>query len=196
MTRYLKTALILAAICAVSAVILAALNMVTKPAIDAYEEGKTTSALKAVSNGMEIGEYAEINDGYITYRYELTPPNATANTGANTAVTGYILGLKTNGYGGEMVLVASFDTDGVVMNAVLVSDDETPGVGKKAEADGYMDKFIGTGSTDNPVPTTKSMLSEVDSAAVSGATMTFTGITKALNAGSAYVRSLAAGGQK
>lgn len=196
MTRYLKTALILAAICAVSAVILAALNMVTKPAIDAYEEGKTTSALQAVSNGMEIGEYAEINDSYITYRYELTSPNATATTVSDTAVTGYILGLKTNGYGGEMILVASFDTDGVVMNAVLVSDDETPGVGKKAEADGYMDKFIGTGSTANPVPTTKSMLSEVDSAAVSGATITFTGITKALNAGSAYVRSLAAGGQK
>ncbi len=181
MMKYIKTALILAAICAVAAVTLAALNMVTKPAIDAYEEQKTTSALLAVSNGMEIGEYTDVNEGYVAYRYELL---------SSGKVSGYILGLKSTGYGGELGIVASFDTDGLVMDAVLVSDDETPGVGKKAEADGYMDKFVGTGSSSNPVPTNKSMLSEVDAAAVSGATMTFTGITKALSAGSAYVKAL------
>ncbi len=53
-----------------------------------------------------------------------------------------------------------------------------------------MDKFIGTGTSTNPIPTTKSMLSEVDSAAVSGATMTFSGISSALKIGSDYIKSL------
>ena len=179
--KYLKTALILAAICAVAAIVLAVLNKVTAPAIQAYEEQKTTSALEAVSRGMEIGEYVEVNEGNISYMYPLR---------SNGQVCGYILGLNSNGYGGRLDIIASFDKTGFVMEAILVSDSETPGVGKKAEAKGYMDKFIGTGSDSNPVPTSKSMLSDADAAAVSGATITYTGITKALKAGSAYVRSL------
>ncbi len=179
--KYLKTALILAAICAVAAIVLATLNMVTAPTIEAYEQQKTTSALKAVANGMEIGEQKLVDDPYVEYLYPLT-------TGGK--ITGYILGLKSNGYGGELSIVASYDSNGFVMNAVLVADSETPGVGKKAENPQYMDKFIGSGSDANPVPTNKSMLSDVDAAAVSGATMTFTGISKALAAGSAFVKSL------
>ena len=179
--KYLKTALILAAICAVAAIVLATLNMVTSPAIEAYEEQKTTSALQAVSNGMEIGEYKEVGQDYVSYMYPLY---------SSGKVSGYILGLTSTGYGGELSIVASYDTNGFVMAAKLVADSETPGVGKKAENPQYMDKFIGTGSDTNPVPTNKSMLSDADAAAVSGATMTFTGITKALSAGSAYVKSL------
>ena len=179
--KYVKTALILAAICAVAAIVLATLNMVTEPAIEKYEEQKVLSALESVSNGMDIGEMKAVDDGYVTYMYPLTK---------NGKTSGYILGLSSIGYGGELGIIASFDTDGLVMNAILVSDSETPGVGKKAEAKGYMDKFVGTGSASIPVPTSKSMLSDVDAAAVSGATITFTGITKALSAGSAYVRSL------
>ena len=179
--KYLKTALILAAICAVAAVVLASLNMVTAPAIEKYEEQKVLSALESVSNGMDIGSRKDVNEGYVSYLYPLSREGKTS---------GYILGLTSVGYGGELGIIASFDINGFVMNAILVSDSETPGVGKKAEAKGYMDKFIGTGSDSNPVPTSKSMLNDADAAAVSGATITFTGITKALAAGSAYVKSL------
>ena len=180
--KYVKTALILAAICAVAAVVLATLNMVTEPAIERYENQKVLSALESVSNGMDIGDMKTVDgNAYVQYLYPLTKNGKTG---------GYILGLSSIGYGGELGIIASFDTDGLVMNAILVSDSETPGVGKKAEAKGYMDKFIGTGSDSNPVPTSKSMLSDADAAAVSGATITYTGITKALKAGSEYVRSL------
>lgn len=181
MTRYLRTAAVLAAICAVSAVILAVMNMVTAPAIADYENQKTLSALQEVSCSMEIGERTEVDQDYVSYRYELT---------SNGKTSGYILGLASNGYGGEMTIVASYDLDGVVMGVKLVSDSETPGVGKKAENPDYMNKFIGTGTSDVPVPTSKSMLSEADSAAVSGASITFTGLSKALAYGSDYVRSL------
>lgn len=182
MVKYLKTALVLAAICAVAAVILAVMNSVTEPRIIAYENQKTISALEEVSCSMAIGERQEVeNADYVRYRYPLTKDGK---------ASGWILGLVSNGYGGELNIVASYDNDGVVMAVKLVSDSETPGVGKKAENAGYMDKFVGTGSAANPVPTSKGMLSEADSNAVSGASITFTGISKALAYGSSYVQSI------
>ena len=53
-----------------------------------------------------------------------------------------------------------------------------------------MDKFIGKGGSEEVVPTSKSMLSETDSAAVSGATMTFSGISSALKEGADYIYAM------
>ena len=181
MGRYIKTALVLAAICAVAAVVLALMNMLTKPYIDAYEADKVTSALEKVSCGMEIGQREEINSGYVRYMHRLT-------SGGKTS--GYILGLVSNGYGGQLTIVASYDTAGVVMAAKLIADSETPGLGKKAENDNYMKIFAGTGSASVPVPTKKTMLSDADAAVVSGASITFGGISKALANGSDFVKSL------
>lgn len=181
MSKYLRTTLVLASICAVAAVLLATINVITTPYIERYEANKITAALEVVANGNEIGPEITIGDSTISYMHELS---------SNGKVVGYILGLNTRGYGGDITLIASFNTDGSVSNVNLVSNSETPGVGKKAENEGYMDKFIGTGTANNPVPTTKSMLSEVDSAAVSGATMTFSGISSALKTGSDYIKSL------
>ena len=181
MNKYLKTTLVLASICAVAAILLAGINVITTPYIEKYEADKVTAALEVVANGNEIGPEISIGDSTVEYMHELY---------SNGQLVGYILGLNTRGYGGEITLIASFNTDGSVANVNLVSDSETPGVGKKAENEGYMDKFIGTGTASNPVPTTKSMLSDVDSAAVSGATMTFSGISSALKAGSDYIKSL------
>ena len=76
-------------------------------------------------------------------------------------------------------------------NAVCPAFDpfETPGLGKKAEQEGYMDIFKGSGS-DKPVPTSKTMLSDADAQAVSGSSVTFTAVAKAIAAGSEYVKSL------
>lgn len=179
--KYFKTAVVLASICAVAAIVLAGMNMITKGKIESYEVGKIRNALEEVSNGMDFSEREDINQSYVSYMYRLT---------SSGFASGYILGLISNGYGGELNLVASYDLEGRIMAAKLVSDSETPGLGKKAESTGYMDKFIGTGTAQLPVPTGKGMLSESDSAAVSGASITFTGISKALAYGSDFVKSL------
>ncbi len=185
MKKYIKTAIVLALICAVAAILLAVVNSVTQPYITAYESEKVTKALKEVSSGFDIGDETAVENGYVTCMYTLL---------SNGKVTGYILELATRGYAGDISLLAGYDLDGAVTSVKIVSDSETPGVGKKAHNEGYMDKFIGKGSsTDNPIPTTKGMLSETDSLIVSGATMTFTGISSALKAGSDYVKSLEEG---
>ena len=70
--------------------------------------------------------------------------------------------------------------------ARLMSNTETVGFGKKAENPSYMEIFKGYGD-DEPVPATKADLGpDVD--VVSGATVTFSGITKALDLGSDLVK--------
>ena len=66
-------------------------------------------------------------------------------------------------------------------------------LGKKAENAEYMNKFKGTGA-DKPVPVKKTMLEAADADAVTGATITFTGVSKALEYGSEFAKKL--GGQK
>lgn len=187
MKGYIRTAVVLACICAVAAILLAVVNSITTPYIDSYESDKVANALAEVSNGLGIGEMVSVDEGYVSYVHRLYANGSSSNDGE---VSGYILGLSSRGYGGDITLLAGYDLDGAVTAVTIVSDSETPGVGKKAHNSGYMDKFIGKGGKGGQIPTSKSMLSNADSVAVSGATMTFSGISSALKAGSDYVKSM------
>ena len=68
-----------------------------------------------------------------------------------------------------------------------MANSETPGLGKKSEESWYMAQFVGFGAT-APIPTSKNDLA--DPSLVSGATVTFTGVSGALKNGSEYVKSL------
>jgi Na+-translocating ferredoxin:NAD+ oxidoreductase RnfG subunit len=108
----------------------------------------------------------------------------------NQAVMGYALKITGSGYGGDMTIIAGYNTDGSIRNVKLLDNNETPGLGKKAELEGYMDKFIGTGG-DKPVPVIKNMLKNPkDIDAVTGASITFMGLADALRAGSDFVKKI------
>jgi electron transport complex protein RnfG len=185
MTKNVRYALILLAICAVAAFLLALTNSITEPVIAEMNLQTRLKALDAVSGGLEIGEEVSVEGNTnVSYAIALTEGGATE---------GWILGLRGNGYGGEMTLVASYDLKGEIQRAQLLDHTETPGLGKKAEEPGYMRKFEGSGST-KAVPTSKAMLLDADAQAVSGSTVTFAAIAKALEAGSSYVKNL--GGAK
>ncbi len=181
MTKNLKYGLILLTICAISAFALAMTNSITAPVIAQHDYEARQLALTAVSNGYAIGTEAAVEgDQYVTYTIDLSE---------NGKVVGYIVGLKGSGYGGELTLVASYKTSGELMFAQLLTNSETPGLGAKAADVAYMTKFQGTGA-DKPIPTNKSMLSDADSQAVSGASITFGAVARSLEAGSEYVKTL------
>ena len=179
MTKYLRTGLILFAICAVCTALCALVNEVTAPAIAVNVESERLDALDSVSHGYEIGEQMEGrgNISYVIPLYE------------NGSVAGYIAQMLTSGYGGEMTVIASYSTDGTVLEAQMMANSETPGLGKKAEEPWYMEMFKGLGA-DSPLPATKSNLNAEDNAAVSGASITFSGVSSALIAGSEFVKGL------
>ena len=180
MTKYIKTGVILFLICAVCTALCAIVNEVTAPVIALSAEADRLEALSVVSRGYEIGEQMEGNGSNISYVIPLL---------SNGEIAGYILQLETSGYGGAMTLIASYSADGTLLEAQLMANSETPGLGKNAEQSWYMDMFRGKGGSE-PLPLTKSDLSATDSAAVSGASITFAGISSALNSGSNYVKSL------
>lgn len=179
MKQYLKVAFILFAICAVSAILLAAVNQITAPYI-AYNTMQTTAAaLDAVSGGYTQGEHLEGNGDNINYIVPLYDGDELA---------GYILELSTSGYGGEIVMAASYRLDGTVISSKVMSDDETPGLGKNAEESWYMAMFEGLGGEGRPLPESKNDLA--DPSVVSGASVTFAGVSSAIRSGSEYVKSL------
>ncbi len=181
MTRYIKTAVTLFLISAVCTLLCAIVNNMTAPVIAMNNENDRVAALSAVSTGLTIGEEMEGDGGAVGYSIPLTDDSG--------ALAGYILGLTANGYGGAMDIIASYAVDGSVMAAKLTTNSETPGIGKKAENDWYMEMFKGLGA-DSPIPVTKNDLPSEQSALVSGASVTFSGVTSALRAGSDYVKSL------
>ncbi len=181
MKKHLKYAFILLSICAVCAFALGWTNSITAPVIADQERQNKTMALEAVSNEWTIGEQQDVQDSpYVMYSIPLTQDGQGR---------GYIVGLKGAGYGGALTLVASYTTEGEMLFAKMLTNSETPGLGKKSENEGYMDMFKATGAT-KPVPTSKDMLSSSDAAAVSGSSVTFMAIAKAIKGGSAYVKSL------
>jgi electron transport complex protein RnfG len=185
MKKNLKYALILLSICGVCAFALGYTNAITRPVIEKQELENKMKALTEVSNGWEIGEQEDVTGNpYVSYYLSLSE---------NGTLKGYIVGLKGSGYGGQLSLVASYSLDGETLSAKMLTNSETPGLGKKSEEKGYMDKFKGKGSS-KPVPTNKSMLSGDDAAAISGASVTFAAVGKALTGGSEYIKSL--GGTK
>jgi electron transport complex protein RnfG len=173
------------AICAVAAVTLGGINAITEPVIIQRKIMEMQQALEKLTPDAQTGEAVAVQDNpVVVKRYPVIKDGENA---------GVILELEGSGYGGEMKILARYDRDGTIRAVELMEDNETPGLGKKAENPAYMDKFIGTGSEANPVPVRKDMLASAEADAVTGATITFLGVSKALAEGAGYVKAVSGG---
>ncbi|MBN1837406.1 MAG: FMN-binding protein [Spirochaetales bacterium] len=174
------TGLKLFAICAVAALALGAVNAITEPRIAEYKVETLRAALAELTPGSETGEPEEVpGNPVVVTRYPVLTDGQEA---------GALLELVGTGYGGDMKILARYDASGEIRAVKLMEDEETPGLGKKAENPAYMQKFIGTGTADKPVPVRKEMLPADEADAITGATMTFLGVSKALAEGAEFVR--------
>ena len=219
-------------ICAISAITLSVVNIFTKEPIENQKveaENKVrdefvevfkeqlnlnncTAGTKIVLSEKELEELKENDIETVVAYYPVK------NSGTTI---GYIVELNAKGYGGPMKMMALYNTDGEIVSVVLLDNEETPGLGKKAEEESYMNKFIGTGGPEYPVPETKSMLegssgstiqyerdwprfnlsfdewffgvTEGQTDSVTGATITFNGISGALAQGVIFIKILEGG---
>ena len=167
-------------ICAVAALVLGLVNSITEPKIAELKAQKLHEALAAVAPEGEIGDEVA-GDGENVYVYYPVTKNGKS--------AGYILNLKAAGYAGDMKVLASYTAEGNVIDVRLMENQETPGLGKEAEKPSYMDKYKGFGA-EKPVPSRKSQLPQAEADAISGASITYIGIGKALQLGADYVKSL------
>jgi electron transport complex protein RnfG len=166
-------------ICMVAAVTLAGVNAVTEPVIQrrsVLELGQALSALSPDAGSAVAVPVAE--EGIVRAYYPLKESKQ------------FILELMGSGYGGDMKILALLAADGTILDVKLMDNLETPGLGKKAELPDYMLKFKDAGGPEEPVPVRKDMLAAPDADAITGATITFIGIAKALEAGAEFVREV------
>ncbi len=179
MKNTILTSVVLFLICAVCAVLCASVNAVTAPRIEENIRIANAEALKSVAGDLEIGETSVVEgfDGVS----EATPLYKDGKK-AGTALL-----LSGSGYGGSFSIIAAYDNNGALMGAKMTVDSETAGLGKKAEESWYMDLFTGMGA-DKAFPSAPKDLPSEDAALVSGATVTFKGVTKALQNGSVYIK--------
>lgn len=174
MKEMVNKSLRLGTIGAVAALLLAVMNNFTEPVIAERRARELNEALTVLA------------DGGIPGTPETAPADGVVQRWPIDDGKGWILELTGTGYGGPMTIVSSYDTDGTIMVSRLMENNETVGFGKKAEDPAYMEIFVGTGG-DKPVPENKTDLGN-DADVVSGATVTFSGITDALRIGSNLVK--------
>ena len=132
---------VLTAICLITSLLLAAINFVTKPIIDATEQAIAEAAraevLPAADGFTKLD--AELPEGsFVTEVYR-------ANNGA-----GYVFMITCNGYGGKntMNLICGVDSEGRIVETKTLSHKETAGLGSKVTEDEFKGQFVGKDGLD------------------------------------------------
>lgn len=170
-------ALKLTSICFVAVLLLGFINLVTEPKIKKNKEKSEKEAMSLLipeaRDFSDIKNFRSVDESLKKYFYYYEAYN-------NSELIGYIVSSQENGYGGKMKVMIAFDKELKILNAKLLDNSETPGLGKKAESDQYMNKFKNTNTHTNPLPLNKNMLSSIDKDSVTGATITFNGIVGAI----------------
>lgn len=108
-------------------------------------------------------------------------------------IIGATFGINTRGYSPGLMMTVGIAVDGKIKGVVIGDNTETPTIGKKALASGFLNQFTGK-PYDKPLQYVRSASSDYDIQAVSGATVTTKGVTNAVNIAIEFYKQL--GGAK
>ncbi len=125
-------ALILAAICLLSAAALGITNHLTKDKIARVEREKYfASAAEVLPAGALLHEISHGGiEGFV-------------GRDKNGAVLGYAVKASARGYGGDVSCLVGFDLDGKIIGISVSAPDETPGLGNNVTKPSFTDQLIG-----------------------------------------------------
>ncbi len=166
---------VLLGICLVVALLLGAVNQVTKPKIDAIQEEKIRAAMSQV---LPADSYEPVG---------FTSANVTAVYKAISGGSqiGWVAETSTSGSQGVIEMMVGVDAGGMVTGVSVIKHSETPNIGTKVVSDqSVLDRFIGMSHTDGEI-TINSGTNRFDG--VSGATFTSRGVAAGVNAALAAI---------
>ena len=101
---------------------------------------------------------------------------------------GYILEVKTSGYGGPFLVTVGVAADGEIRGVVVGDNKETPGLGKNAQNESFTAQFVAKNGQLAVKKGGAAGEAEVD--ALTGATITTQAVTDAVNEARDFVRGL------
>lgn len=159
---------VLLAICIIIPLALSVTNKVTAKKISELEAANSKKNMQSL---IDADNFEECENGEITYY--------AAINGGKTAA--YIFTESSKGYGGDVSVMTAIKPDGTVAGvAILDVSGETPGLGQNAAKESFFSQYIelkkGVSVLKNGAKTENN---EVD--AVTGATITSTAVTRAVN---------------
>lgn len=160
---------VLLAICIIIPLALSVTNKVTAKKIAELEKENSKKNMQSL---VSADDFEKCSDGVIEYY--------TAIKGGETAA--YIFTESAKGYGGDVSVMTAVKPDGTVAGvAILDVSNETPGLGQNAAKESFYSQYAGLKKGVSLLKNgAKAENNEVD--AVTGATITSTAVTRAVNA--------------
>lgn len=116
-------------ICVAAGSILAALNDVTKDAIQASNKTKLENAIKTVVPGFDNSPSEEVYTHEIEGNTFKIYPAKKDGKSIGAAVEA----VSMNGFSGEIRIIVGFDNEGKIINYAVLQHAETPGLGSKMD---------------------------------------------------------------
>jgi len=129
MNYYLKVAGSLTAIAVSAALLLSAVNMITRDRIEANRQAVVMEAVRAIFPD---------SDGYEEYDGEFSDTVKTVYTVGDS----YCVTVTPNGFGGEIEMMVGIDPDGRIKGIRILEMSETPGLGTKVDGE-YLTAYNG-----------------------------------------------------
>ena len=159
---------VLLAICIIIPLALSVTNKVTAKKIAELEAANSKKNMQSL---IDADNFEECENGEITYY--------AAINGGKTAA--YIFTESSKGYGGDVSVMTAIKPNGTVAGvAILDVSGETPGLGQNAAKKSFFSQYIGLKKGVSVLKNgAKAENNEVD--AVTGATITSTAVTRAVN---------------
>ena len=184
----LKNILVLFVVALVSVSLLAVLNQVTKGKIEAAETQARNEIYQSVyadAAGFEVLEDATAPHSSYAPKDESIVINSVLEAQDESKQgLGYVFDVTSkNGYGGDVQIAVGITNEGEITAFKVISASETPGLGAKSMEDEYASQFSGLSAL-KEIGFSKTGANrdnnEID--AISGATITTTATTNAVNA--------------
>lgn len=127
--------IVLVAICLVCSALLAVLNSVTAPIIEANSKAETLAAyLSVMPEGTEAAALTDI-EGLTTANVEGAVRSPDGVAAVKAAAAGYS--------GKDVVVYVAFDASGAVSNIVVDASTQTTGIGSKTGEESFYSGFVG-----------------------------------------------------
>ncbi|MDD3959822.1 MAG: FMN-binding protein [Oscillospiraceae bacterium] len=137
------SAIKLAAICLVCALLLAGTYALTRGPIAKQEEKAAFERMAAIFAEADTFEPVTMDDNLRNELMKTGCDEVHEAYDATGNVIGYVFVTRNFGYAGDIIVTSGFDLDGAVIQVIATAPDETPKLGKEVEKKEFTDQYTG-----------------------------------------------------
>lgn len=192
----------------IAGVLLGAIYTITKKPIEDQTEKAKQEAYAAVYDGAEFVSDAEINKSLEQFNTDLAAGKVSSESMgslSDVAISevlkaqvdgqdaGYVVTCSGKGYGGAVTMALGIDAEGKIQGIQITDcSNETPGLGQNSTNKDWNGQYVGTNSSQD-LNVVKDGSGSADAGtinAISGATITSSAVTRAIDGAFQFVASL------